>query len=75
MSILELFRRKPAGEVKVGRGPCCFCGKDIEASDTDPRRVTVETASEKWQVWFCHSACFKDHISTAADFDLSPAHF
>ena len=34
-------------------GPCCFCGKDIALTNTDPCRITVETSSEKWQVWFC----------------------
>ena len=75
MGVLDLFRRKPAGEVKVRWGPCCFCGKDIEASDTHPCRLTMETASEQWQVWFCHAMCFKSRISTAEDIDLSPAHF
>ena len=73
MGILDRFRRKPA--VKVAWGPCCFCGKDIQPSEIDPCRVTVETASGKWQVWFCHSACFRRRIDAGAAVDLSPAHF
>ncbi len=56
-------------------GPCCFCGKDIALTNTDPCRITVETSSEKWQVWFCHAECFKTKIFKHAQIDLSPAHF
>jgi len=59
--------------VQVTFGPCCFCGQQIEQSSIDPCRVTVETASGKWQVWFCHSACFKERI--VPDLDLEPTHF
>jgi hypothetical protein len=75
MGVLDIFRRKRTDEVKVAWGPCCFCGADIEPSDIDPCRVSVETASGKWQAWFCHSACFRDRITTGAPIDLSPAHF
>ena len=75
MGILDIFRRKPTGGVAVAWGPCCFCGKDIQPSDIDPCRVSVETASGKWQVWFCHSACFRDRMDPGAAVDLSPAHF
>jgi hypothetical protein len=61
----------------VAFGPCCFCGRDIEGSGTDPCRVTVETSKGKWQVWFCHGACFRERLATLPDnpsfFD--PAHF
>ncbi len=75
MGVLDIFRRKHVDKVKVGWGPCCFCGAHIEPSEIDPCRVSVETASGKWQVWFCHSACFKGRIATGAVIDLSPAHF
>jgi hypothetical protein len=73
MGILSRFRRKAA--VKVAWGPCCFCGKDIQPSEIDPCRVTVETAAGKWQVWFCHSGCFRDRIDAGATVVLSPTHF
>ena len=56
-------------------GPCCFCGAMIDGSDVDPCRVTVETAAERWQVWFCHAVCFKERITSNEFVDLSPAHF
>ena len=56
-------------------GPCCFCGKDIAPSASDPCRVSLETAAGKWQVWFCHSACFKGLLAVSGSVDLSPAHF
>ena len=59
---------------KVEFGPCCFCGKAIEESKVDPCRVTVSTKDDKWQVWFCHSDCFKTRIAEHP-MDLSPAHF
>jgi len=59
--------------VEVKWGPCCFCGQPIADGESDPCRVTVETAKSKWQVWFCHAACFKSRV--APDLDLEPAHF
>jgi len=50
-------------EQKVGWRPCCFGGLDIFSTDVDPCGVTVETRGKKWQVWFCHSACFKQRLS------------
>jgi hypothetical protein len=31
--------------------------------------MTVEPAEKegKWQVWFCHAACFKDRLATLPD--------
>jgi len=55
-------------------GPCCFCGKNIVSTNIDPCRITVETTSEKWQVWFCHGKCFKERI-VDHPMDLSPAYF
>ena len=63
------------GEKDIVLGPCCFCGHEIEETDSDPCRVTVETAKEKWQLWFCHAACFRSLITTDSPIDLSPAHF
>lgn len=62
-------------ELKIGWGPCCFCGDEIAANEIDPCSVTVETAAKKWQMWFCHSTCFKNEIVTDSYMDLSPAHF
>jgi hypothetical protein len=56
-------------------GPCCFCGKEIEETQIDPCRITVETKNGLWQVWFGHSSCFKERISDNDYLDLSPAHF
>ena len=69
--------KEQAAPEKVETGPCCFCASQIAGTTTDPCRMTVETASGKWQVWFCHAQCFKDRLSTRPDllglFD--PAHF
>jgi len=61
--------------VKVSWGPCGFCGAEIEATEIDPCSVVVETASTKWQMWFCHAECFKTRLVTDSYMDLSPAHF
>lgn len=61
-------------EITFGN-PCCFCGLMIEQSNHDPCRVTVETSAGLWQVWFCHTACFKSRIAVVEYIDLSPAHF
>jgi hypothetical protein len=60
---------------KVVWGPCCFCGMQIADSDVDPCRITVETSQKKWQLWFCHAACFKSRVIQDSKIDLSPAHF
>jgi hypothetical protein len=60
---------------QLSLGPCCFCGKQIEATEVDPCRVTVETSRGMWQVWFCHADCFKSRITNETELDLSPAHF
>jgi hypothetical protein len=62
-------------EVKIGWGPCCFCGGEIEPNEIDPCSVTVETAGKKWQTWFVHAVCFKERITADSNMDLSPAHF
>lgn len=49
-------------EPEIGWGPCCLCGEQIEESTLDPCRVTVETNEGKWQVWFCHAACFRNAL-------------
>jgi len=58
-------------------GPCCFCAEKIEQTDIDPCRVTVSTTTDKWQVWYCHSACFKERLGTLAGAEgfFEPAHF
>ena len=60
-------------DMRVEFGPCCFCGDAIEESEKDPCRLTVETRTGKWQVWFCHATCFRQQLVT--DPNLEPAHF
>ena len=64
-------------EKKVEWGPCCFCGTDIWTTEIDPCRLTVETRSQKWQVWFCHSACVKRMLADSSELKgmFAPAHF
>jgi hypothetical protein len=58
-------------------GPCCFCAKTIEPNAIDPCRIVVTTRADKWQVWFCHAACFKARLTHPPDAPgfLAPAHF
>jgi hypothetical protein len=60
-------------------GLCCFCGKEIEKRGSDPCRVVVTPAEreDRWQVWFCHGACFRLHLATLPDAPgfFDPAHF
>jgi hypothetical protein len=58
---------------KLAFGPCCFCGLQIARTEIDPCRLTAETQTQKWQVWFCHSACFRDRLTDNPM--LEPAHF
>jgi hypothetical protein len=74
-------RSQRAGEVPADPPPfgviCCFCAESIEPADTDPCRITVETATGKWQVWYCHGICFRNGLTdppTAPGF-FDPAHF
>jgi hypothetical protein len=64
-------------EPEISFGPCCFCAQTIQQSDVDPCRLTINTHGNKWQVWFCHAACFKVRLKDPPDepgfFD--PAHF
>src|SRR3974377_200448 len=50
-------------KLRVDFNPCCFCSRPIEKNNTDPCRITVETANGKWQVWFCHGNCFRQKLS------------
>jgi hypothetical protein len=58
-------------------GQCCFCGNVINAEGPDPLEVNVTTATGKWQVWWCHAACFKAQITDppGAEGYFAPAHF
>ncbi len=69
--------KEPNEKTEVAWGTCCFCALDIESSVTEPCRVTVETATGKWQVWFCHAACFKGLLTDPPGFPgmVEPAHF
>lgn len=58
-------------EVKIDFGPCCFCGKRIESNSIEPCRLTVETQSGRWQVWWCHAECFKAQITKLHDLEPS----
>jgi hypothetical protein len=64
-------------DVTVEFGPCCFCSRQIESSNVDPCRVTVETAQSKWQVWYCHADCFRTRLADLPDHPgfFDPAHF
>jgi hypothetical protein len=66
---------QPAPPKVTFNGPCPFCGELIDDTEIDPCRITVETRARKWQVWFCHAACFKSRIVENRYMDLSPAHF
>lgn len=63
-------------EVTFG-GLCCFCGAIIHASGPDPVELTVTAATGKWQVWWCHAACFKQRLTDppGAEGFFAPAHF
>ncbi|HEV2690330.1 MAG TPA: hypothetical protein VGV35_17360 [Bryobacteraceae bacterium] len=67
----------PTDNIQVAWGPCCFCAQIIAGNPTDPCRVTVETAAGKWQVWFCHAACFKQRLTDPPEAPgmMEPAHF
>lgn len=60
-------------------GPCCFCGKPIEETDTDPCEVCVTTSAggKKWQVWYCHGKCFRERLAILPEMVgfFDPAHF
>jgi hypothetical protein len=62
-------------DTKVGWGPCCFCSSPIPETDIDPCRLTVETTAGLWQVWFCHSSCFKERLANDPIGMFTPAHF
>jgi hypothetical protein len=72
-----LWHHRRMNTKQIDWGPCCFCGFEIFADAIDPCRLTVSTAAEKWQVWFCHAGCFKQRLfdspETAGLF--LPAHF
>lgn len=64
-------------DVEVTFGPCCFCAQPISTTAVDPCSVTVSTRVDKWQVWHCHAACFKERLKgppKAPDL-FEPAHF
>ena len=79
------FRRlsaEPLGDSEINieidvqfNGPCVFCGELIADSAVDPCKLTVETSSGLWQVWFCHGSCFRERIAENPHVDLSAAHF
>jgi len=64
-------------DTKVEWEPCRFCGVLIVTTNIDPCRSTVATDEGKWQVWFCHSSCFKERLSDRPELMglFSPAHF
>lgn len=64
-------------EPLVQMGPCCFCAEPIQPADVDPCRVTVETRTGKWQVWFCHGDCFRSRLASLPNYPdfFDPAHF
>jgi len=64
-------------DVRIEWGPCCFCGLRIATTRIDPCRVTVETEEGKWQLWYCHAACFKERLAALPEHPgfFDPAHF
>jgi len=79
MSLFDrLFKNKPPAlgqtEVKIGWGPCCFCGDEIAETEIDPCSITVETSKHEWQIWFCHGECFKSRLVKESYMDMTPAH-
>ena len=52
---------------KMGFGPCCFCGKDIDSVDPDPCCITVTTARDEGQMWWCHAKCFRERLLTTPE--------
>src|SRR5437660_9333249 len=64
-------------EIPIQSGPCCFCGSSITTTRVDPCRLTIETEAGKWQLWFCHGACFKQRLTALPDAPgfFDPAHF
>ena len=75
MALFDILSRRKRAEVKIGWGPCCFCGGEITETAVDPCSVTVETSGKKWQVWFCHAECFKNRLVKESYMDMTPAHF
>ena len=49
-------------EVRFG-GWCCFCGKEMQNTQTDPCEVVVTTSAGGTQVWWCHAECLKERIT------------
>ena len=49
--------------LEITFGPCCFCGQDIEPVYPDPCSVKVATATDRWQMWWCHAVCFKERLA------------
>ena len=64
-------------KVKVEWGPCCLCGEPIEKSEIDPCSLTVSTVKDKWQVWYCHAACFRIRLTDDPELRglFDPVHF
>jgi hypothetical protein len=49
---------------------CCFPGQDVEARSPDPCSLVVETATKgAWQLWYCHSACFRARLCYQPGFE------
>ncbi len=57
---------------KTTFSPCCFCGREIPATDIDPCRLTVETQAGKMAGVVLSLTCFKDHLVDNPM--LEPAH-
>ena len=70
---LETPEGKLDHPIKVQFGPCCFCGKDVETTEKEPCRLTVETREGHWQAWVCHAQCFRQRLFE--DSLLEPIHF
>ena len=65
----------PMAEVRFG-GWCCFCGKEMQNTETDPCEVVVTTSAGGTQAWWCHAECFKERITDPEEAPgfFAPAH-
>lgn len=56
---------------------CCFCGKEIQSSNTDPCSINIRANIDKTedrqhdQDFFCHLDCIKNHLTPKALFYIA----
>ena len=42
---------------------CCFCGKSVEQTTSDPGSLEFYTRAGDWEAFSCHVGCFKTRLS------------